>query len=220
MLAGMTSRIGRSAAVWLALVGSGCNASFPTSPGTSDAAVTRVGFEILFLPQPNLVLTGSLVQFLAYTVDSATAYQYVAQAAWTSSDPSVLRREGAFGTAWRALSPGLVEVTATFEGAVSSVFVTVVSPQFPYLELRGLATPTIGRPLPPLGVWINSGPSNSRQVSDATWTSSNTQVATVSALGVVTGVNVGTAEITASSGGLSASYRLSVLPRPLRGPGS
>ena len=216
----MTSRIGRSAAVWLALVGAGCNASFPTSPEAFDAPATRVGFEVLFVPQPSLVLTGSLVQFLAYTVDSATAYQYVAQAAWTSSDPSVLRREGAFETSWRAVSPGVVEVTATFEGAVSSVFVTVVSPQFPYLELRGLAIPTIGRALPPLEVWINSGPNNSRQVSDATWTSSNTRVATVSASGVVTGINIGTAEITASSGGLSASYRLSVLPRPLRGPGS
>ena len=205
--------------VSLALVCLGCDASFPTSAGAFDAPATRVGFEILLAPQPTLVPTGSLVQLFAYTVDSATGYQYVSQAAWTSSDPSVLRREGAFGTSWRAVAPGSVEVTATFEGAVSSVFVTVVSPQFPYLEIRGLGIPTIGGPVP-LGVWINSGPGNSRQVSDATWTSSNTQVATVSAVGVVTGVNIGTAEITAFSGGLSASYRVSVLPRPLRGPGS
>src|SRR5262245_47102059 len=211
----MTSRIGRAAAVWLALVGSGCNASFPTSPSAFNTPATRVGLDIFVFPHPSPVLTGSLVQLAAYTVDSATAYQVV-QAAWTSSDPSVLRREGTFGTSWRAVSPGFVEVTATFEGVVSSIFVTVVSPQFPYLELRGLATTTVGRTSGPLGVWINSGPSISRQVSDATWTSSNTQVATVSALGVVTGVNVGTTEITASSGGLSVSYRLSVVPWPLR----
>ncbi len=210
----MTPRLARATVVWLALAGSGCNASFPTSPSVFNAPATRVGLDIFALPHPSPVPTGSLLSLGAYSVDTASVYQPVG-AAWTSSNPSVLTRQG---TLWRAMSPGLAEVTATFEGTVSSIFVTVVSQQFPYLEIRGLAIATAGRPsMVPLSVWIHNGPNDSSPVTTATtWTSSNPQVVTVSPLGAVTGVSVGTAEITASSGALSVTYRQSVLPRRLR----
>jgi len=209
----MTSRIGRSAAVWLALIGAGCNASFPASPSAFNAPATRVGLEIFAFPHPSPVPTGSLLSFGAYTADTASVYQPVA-ATMTSSNPSVLAREGA---SWRAVSPGSVEVTATFEGAVSSIFVTVGSPQFPYLEIRGLASAIAGRTSGvPLSAWIHNGPNDSPVVAAATWTSSNPQVATISSLGAVTGVSIGMTEITASSGALSVSYRWSTLPRRLR----
>ncbi|AHG91642.1 Ig domain protein group 2 domain protein [Gemmatirosa kalamazoonensis] len=114
-----------------------------------------------------------------------------------------------------AVAPGTASITVASEGRTALVAVTVtpipvasvtVAPSAPSIPLGGtvqLAATTLdslGRPLAGRAV---------------TWTSSDQAVATVSSGGLATGTGVGTARITATIEGRSASATLTVLPRPV-----
>ena len=64
---------------------------------------------------------------------------------------------------------------------------------------------------------VTYSPENATEVTDVTWESSNTQVATVDANGTVTGIAAGTVTITARMGQLSDSVDITVIEVPLEG---
>jgi len=152
------------------------------------------------------------VSLRALAIDSDGLYRDVTnQSTWTTSDPGVLQVSNG---GVRAVAPGLAEIAAANQGASSALAMAVTLPVvFPRLEIRPMPDPrTVGSSASGRAV-IFRGVSNSQDVTSlAVWTSSTPSVVNVTS-GDVTGIAIGTAEISVSYDGLSTAYRVSVWPR-------
>jgi uncharacterized protein YjdB len=133
--------------------------------------------------------------------------------AWSSSDDRIATVSTA-GVV-RGIAPGSAVVSATSEGVAGTAAVTVVSVAVGSVAVlpasanvqRGattILTATVKD--------VTGAVATDRQV---TWSTSNASVASVSATGVVTGNAIGTATITASSGGRSGGAAITVVPVPV-----
>jgi uncharacterized protein YjdB len=112
------------------------------------------------------------------------------------------------------VSAGTAVISATSEGAVGTATVTVSVAQVPVstISVRFLdPTPYPGRTSQSFATVLDAA-GNTLTDRAVTWTSSNADIATVSALGIVTAVAPGTANIVATSGGRSGSAVITVLP--------
>jgi uncharacterized protein YjdB len=134
---------------------------------------------------------------------------------WVSSNP-LLATVSASGlvTAVAATGAGPVFITASSEGRNGSSAVTVTKVPVGSVTLPGTATLVAGESTTLVPVVTDA---NGTVVTDrvVTWSSSNTSVATVSPAGVVRSLITGSATITATSEGQSASTALSVTPAPV-----
>ncbi len=126
---------------------------------------------------------------------------------WSSTSPSVaaVSVDGAITT----LAVGSTTITASSEGKSASATLTVLPVPVAIVTVTGAATMAPGA--------VNGFTATLRDASGAalsnraiTWTSSDANVATVSASGSVTAITPGTATITASSEGKSGSATLTV----------
>ena len=130
---------------------------------------------------------------------------------WLSSNPSVVT-VSASGVL-TGVAVGSAQVTATSEGVSTVVSVTVVAP--PVTSVTVTPAPVsveVGLTTPLTAVTKGAGGTvlPGRVV---TWLSSNPSVVTVSASGVLTGVAVGSAQVTATSEGISTVVTVTVVPR-------
>lgn len=132
---------------------------------------------------------------------------------WTSSDIGIAV-VSATGVV-TGVAPGSVTITATSEGKSGTSAVTVARPAVNSVEVQPQST----------AVTLGASTTLTATVTDATgavvpdapvaWASGNTAVATVSATGVVTGVGLGSATISATSGGRSGSATITVVAIPV-----
>src|SRR5207245_2368348 len=128
---------------------------------------------------------------------------------WSSSSTTVATVSGSGLVTARAA--GSATITATSEGQSGTAAITVPAPA-PVASVSvspASATLQIGQTVQLTATTkdANGNPLNGRTV---TWGSSNTAVATVTASGLVTGLVVGSATITATSEGQSASSAITV----------
>jgi len=131
---------------------------------------------------------------------------------WTSSDPDVAT-VSATGLV-TAVGNGTAIITATSGGVSGTATVTVaqqaavvaVSPEATTLTALGATAP--------LAATVRDAGGSVMVGAAIAWASSNTDVATVSAAGVVTAVGNGTATITATSGGVSGTATVTVAIPP------
>jgi uncharacterized protein YjdB len=179
------------------------------SAGGSAVATVTVS------PNSATVEVGFTTQFSAVLKDANGQVLTGRAVTWTSSDPaaaSVSATGLVSGISYGTSSGGNVTITATAEGKSGTAQLGVVTPDpvasitlnpsaIMYLAVGETATYTAT--LRNAGGGVLTG----RAVA---WMSSNTSVATVSATGQVTAKAVGTSNITASSGGKSASVQVSV----------
>jgi uncharacterized protein YjdB len=126
---------------------------------------------------------------------------------WSSSVPSVATVSAAGEVT--AVATGTTVVTATSEGQSGSATLTVIVPPVATVTVAGAATLAPGA--------VSGFTATLRDASGAalsnravTWTSSDPNVAAVSASGTVTAITPGTTTITASSEGKSGSAALAV----------
>ena len=126
---------------------------------------------------------------------------------WSSSVPSVATVSAAGEVT--AVATGTTVVTATSEGQSGSATLTVIVPPVATVTVAGAATMAPGA--------VSGFTATLRDASGAalsnravTWTSSDPNVAAVSASGTVTAITPGTTTITASSEGKSGSAALAV----------
>lgn len=127
---------------------------------------------------------------------------------WTSSNPQAVVVSGT-GTV-RALSLGSARIDAIVDGVTGSAVITV-SP-VPVANVRVTLTDsslTVGQTAQAVAV-LRSASDSILTGRVVVWTSSAPSVATVSSLGVVTAVAGGSANITATSEGISASVAITV----------
>ena len=127
-------------------------------------------------------------------------------ATWSSSSSSVA---GVSGGTVTANGAGTATITATYSGKSATCSVTVTGTA---TLTMGWSTATLEKGATRTNAAIynpNDGTPSSNVASSATWTSSHTGIATVSA-GTITARGVGTATITASYKGLSVSCTVTV----------
>jgi uncharacterized protein YjdB len=130
--------------------------------------------------------------------------------AWTSSNPAVATISP-LGLV-RALTPGTVTVTATSEGRAATAQVVVLPVAVASLQLN---TTTLNLTIPQttqLSVTPRDARGNALTGRTVAWSSNNTAVATVNPTGLVTAAGFGTAAVTATVEGVSASASVNVAP--------
>ena len=164
-------------------------------------------------PATNAVVVGQTTQLTAHLEDAAGGLLTDRVITWSTSNASVatVTSEGLV----TAIAAGAATITATSEGRSGSASITVnrrpvsaviVSPGqvtlFPRqtVQLSALVTDDRGQVLA------------GRPVS---FSSNNSQVATVSAQGLVTGIGAGTATITATSEGTTGTATITIAPDPV-----
>lgn len=131
---------------------------------------------------------------------------------WTSSNPAVATVDSKGGVT--AIAPGSATVTATAEGKSASCKVTVTRRPIPVSSVtisRSELSLTAGDTFT---LTANVLPANADNKT-ITWSSSNPAVATVAPNGFVTAISAGTATISATAGGKSASCVVTVTRRPV-----
>jgi|GEM_PF-2734922 len=156
---------------------------------------------------------GSVQQFRAIALyTDGTTTDVTAQAVWSSSTPTVAAIDATGGSA-TALGPGIAIVTASFGVHQGHAYLPVSTNGGPVLMYIRVMPP-----YPTIGVGGTqtfiatakySDGSSVDVTSQAVWSSATPTVATVSG-GVATGVSVGTANITATFGGMSDTRPLEV----------
>ncbi len=133
---------------------------------------------------------------------------------WESSDITVAKVST--GGAVTAIAPGTATITATADGKSATCEVNVkaknISVESIKLNEKSLEILVEGKSL--LTATVTPENATDKRV---TWTSSDTDVATVSTSGEVTAIAVGTATITAKAGDKDASCTVTVKPIPVTG---
>lgn len=126
---------------------------------------------------------------------------------WSSTSPSVaaVSTDGAITT----LAVGTTTITASSEGKSASATLTVIPVPVATVVVTGTATMAPGA-VSGFTVTLRDASGAALSNRAVTWTSSDANVATVSASGTVTAITPGTATITASSEGKSGSAALTV----------
>lgn len=219
----------RNAGLLLCLIASttliaACDVKYPTGP-SAQASVT--GLEIQFASLSGPLRLNQEFHVVVYALDSDGVYQPVnAEATLTSSDTRIVQVASLNPSSYkpesrslRAVGAGRAEITATYQGRSASLpaLVSAVTlPPYPYLLLSANSSRrlTLGSTFQVAARYMESGTSQPFVTSDTatTWTSSDPGIASVQA-GLVTGLRVGTVEITVTYGGISESFRISVAPR-------
>ncbi|MDT8069085.1 MAG: Ig-like domain-containing protein [Terriglobia bacterium] len=163
-------------------------------------------------PSPSMV-TGAVLQFNAVATYEDGATKVLSECVWTSSNTSILLvNKTGIGT---AISAGSATLTATYDVGIGSTTVTInesplvalrITPINPSVSLAQTTTQQFA-------AIATFGDGSERDITNSvSWTSSNTVVATVSSTGLATAKTVGTAIIKITSGTITDSTTLTVMP--------
>jgi len=185
-----------------------------TYSGSSQTATLSVQNlkSIAVTPANATVSKGATQQYTATgTLGDNTTQDISALVTWSSSNTAVATIS--ITGQLHGVSAGTATVTATYGSVSGSTQVTVGQSVLQSIAVSPSA-PSIG--VGNLQAFVATGTysdgSTQNLSSTAAWTSSNTTVATVTTSGVGTGLTPGTATITATSGSISGSANLTVIP--------
>ena len=189
-----------------------------TSGGKSGAATISVQASpvpvaaVTVSPGSATVSVGQTVQLTATLKDAAGNPLAGRSVTWSSGNTTVATVSGSGLVTARAA--GSTTITATSEGqsGTASLTVTVV-PVASVTVSPASAGVAVGRTLQ-LSATARDSAGNALSGRTITWTTSNGAVAAVSASGLVSGVTVGSATISATSGGKTGSAAISVTAPP------
>jgi hypothetical protein len=206
----------------LSVVTTACTATYPTGPTKGRP----VGLYLAYTGPKGRTAPGTFglanaYGFIAYTIDADGAYERVTdRSSWSSSDDGIVRAQSGVSTSgvknYTAVGAGDATVVARLQGLEATAPVLVVANEVmtrtPRVDLTWSGANTIGASSkasalyrPPSG--------NSQDVSNfATWTSSDPEVATVTAGGKIRALRRGTTIITANVDGMVDWFWFSVLP--------
>jgi len=183
---------------------------------TSAITVTAVPVGSVTVAPASLPLqTGQTGNLTATVRDAANNVLTDRAVAWTSSNTGVAT-VAPNGTV-TAVAVGTATITATSEGKTGTATVTVTAP-----PPAAVATVSVApSPLPlqvgqtgTLTATLRDAANNVLTGRTVTWSSSNTNIATVASDGTVTAVGVGTATITATSEGKTGTATVNVSAPP------
>lgn len=206
------------AGLGLALAGlllAGCGGGGGSSSGggtTTPAAPTLASIQIS-PASPSLGIGAALdLQATGRYSDGTSTSPFDAQVSWTSSAPAVATVDG--NGVVTGVAAGTATITAAKGGVQGTVVATVLMAS---RTLTGISlnptsmSLTVGaqRDIAASAIW-SDGTGSTGYNGSVTWTTSNPAAATVSNLGMVTAVAAGSATITASASGKSATCAVTV----------
>ena len=195
------------------------SASFGGVAGSTLLTVTAAQLlQITLTPVNPTIADGSTVSFTATGLFTEGPPQNVtATAAWASSDEAVATISNAAGSQGlaTAVAAGTTIISASFGGVSGNTLLTVTAAQLLQITLTPI-NPVIADgttvPFTATGLFTEGPPQN--LTANATWTSSDETVATISnaagSQGLATAVAAGTTIISASFGGVSGNTLLTV----------
>ncbi len=168
-------------------------------------------------PRDESLPAGAMLRYSATaTYTDGTSADLTKVVAWASSNDAIAtisNEPGARGTA-NALSPGQVDISATFEGFTDRTTLTVIADDGDEVirvdVLPPMATIGVSETLSYMAIAITRDGDTFDVSNSTTWSSSNASVATVSSTGLATGLSGGTTEITAEFAGVAGSATLKV----------
>ncbi len=185
----------------------GCLTAVGGGGGSNSNQITSISVS----PATSSIDIGKTQQFTATATLANGQQQAVTSASWTSSATTVATVNGT-GLA-TAVAGGKTTITASVQtnsGTVKgTATLTVNSATLLSITVTPLAT-TIGTGQTQQFTATGTYSDGSQKPVAATWTSSDTTVATISDLGLATGVGAGTTTITATLGAISGSTSLTV----------
>jgi trimeric autotransporter adhesin len=194
-------------------------ATYMSLTATASLTVTAATLTAVQVSPTNpSIAKGGAQQFTATALYSDFSTRNVTnEATWTSSDADVAPVSNAMGSIGRAtgLAEGTTEVTATFLGQKGTTTLTVTGATISSIQVSptNLTTP-VGVSQRFAATAVLSDNTTQNVTAAATWTSSDTSVATVSNAGGLRGtatpVKAGTTTVTATYQGKSGSTTLTV----------
>jgi hypothetical protein len=188
-----------------------------TAQGVSGSGALFVGAKALasvsLTPANATIAAGTTQQFrLVGTFTDATTQDLTSSATWTSGTPAT-GVVSSLGLA-TGLAAGTSSIGATFQGFSGTSSLTVTAAKLVSIAITSAGAPSIANgttvQLGATGTFSDATTQNI--TSTVTWASTNAGQASVSNVGLATGVAPGTVSITATSSGVSASYSLTVNP--------
>jgi uncharacterized protein YjdB len=187
-----------------------------TSGGkTGTAAITVQGVPVASVtvsPASTGLFVGQTVQLTATPRDSAGNPLSGRSVAWSSGNTTVATVSGSGLVTARAAGSTTITATSGGQSGTASLTVTVV-PVASVTVSPASASLAAGSTLQ-LSATARDSAGNPLSGRTMTWTTSDGSVATVSASGLVTGVTVGSATISATSGGKSGTAAITVTAAP------
>ena len=205
----------------LTAVSAGTTTVTATSEGKSGtAAITistaTVGSVTVQPPAPTIV-AGTSVQLTAIVKDPFETVLTNRAVAWSSSNTAVATVNQAGLVT--GVGPGSATITATSEGKSGTATVTVTQAPVATVTIQPPSASVTAGKTSQLTATLKDANGNTLTGRSIAWSSSNTNVATVSSTGLVTALAVGTTVITAASEGKSGTANINVLA-PLLAVGS
>jgi uncharacterized protein YjdB len=181
--------------------------------GTTSVTVTQapVG-SVTVAPTSASIGTSKTTTFTATVKDSFGNVLTNRPVAWSSSNPAIATVNGGVVT---GVAVGTATITATAEGKTGTATINVTAIPVATVVVSPMSKAMLVTQIFPLSVTVTDSAGNVVTDRVVTWGSSNTGVATVSAIGVVTAVATGTATITATSEGKSGAATITVNPVPV-----
>src|SRR2546429_13709 len=192
------------------LISTACEVPVDTGSSNPDFGVTSVAVQ----PRTATVVVGDSLQLSASVIMSSNRPPN--SVSWASANTG-LATVSASGVV-RGHSAGTLFIRATSGSKQDSAVVTVASPSpLPVASVMvtpASATVSVGKTVL-LVATVNDANGNALAGRAITWASGNTGVATVSGTGIVTASTAGSATITATSEGQSASATVAVTTVPV-----
>jgi uncharacterized protein YjdB len=179
------------------------NRATPTSP--TAATATTVASVVVSASATSLTVGASATVSAMATHSDGTSAEVTPM--WGSSAPGVAT-VSASGTV-TAIASGTTTITGAFSGQHDSVTITVTAPEITSLSVSASATSLTVGASATVSAMATHSDGTSAEVTP-TWGSSAPGVATVSALGTVTAIAVGTATITGAFSGQHDSVTITV----------
>lgn len=162
------------------------------------------------------LVPGQVTQALATARDSAGSVIAGQTVSWLSSNPAAASVSGTGLLA--GIAAGATTITATVGGKSGSVVITVSSVATASVTVSSQSSSvTVGQFVQATAM-AKDASGNALPTKPIFWSSSSAAVASVSMNGLITGVSVGTATITASSEGKSGTLSITVTAAAASGP--
>ena len=177
--------------------------------GTASVTVTPVPVaSVSVAPTTASVIVGQTVQLTATTRDANNNVLTGRTVTWASSNTGIATVSSSGVVT--GVAAGSATITATSEGKSGTATVTVtLAPVATVTVTPASASVGVGQTIQ-LTATMRDANNNVLTGRAVTWASSNTGIATVSASGVVSGVAIGSATITATSEGKSGTASVNV----------